>query len=57
MEESYIYFWAFDNGKATWVFGDSPTSSDHDIEVMEEKQSSNTDVCVDAAKIEHFKVW
>ena len=57
MEESYIYFWAFDNGKATWVFGDSPTSSDHDIEVMEEKQSSNSDVCVDAAKIDHFKVW
>ena len=39
-----------------WVFGDSPRSEVHDIEIINDEQASDSDVCVDAVKIDNVKV-
>ena len=56
LRESYIYYWSFDGGKAKWIFGDSPTSAVHDIELIQDEQSSEPGVCIDTVKIDHFEV-
>ena len=39
-----------------WVFGDSPRSDVHDIEVIKDEEASFSDVCVDDVKMDTIKV-
>lgn len=48
--------WIFDSGISLWVFGDSPRSDVHDIEVIKNEEASFSDVCVDDVKMDYIKV-
>ena len=54
-EESYIYFWHFDDGKHLWIFGDSPSSPVHGMELV--PADAPAPVCVDQMEAARGHVW
>ena len=56
MGEGFLYYWSFNNEFAMWIFGKSPETSEHGIEILEDDHDDH-EICVEEIENNRTQVW